>query len=78
MGMAGVEPEGAAWKKYQNSVPTDDYALLTDDGRFVHLDELGRGRGFDVLLTTNGFDHALLGAPARRTPAIAPFLAPNP
>jgi hypothetical protein len=52
-----------AWVKYQSSIPAGDYALLRDDGRFLQVQELGRGKTFDVLLTANGFDHALLGAP---------------
>lgn len=59
----GWSEKSKAWAKYQNSVPTDDYALLTDDGKFAQVGELSRGKGFDVLLTANGFDHCLLGAP---------------
>lgn len=59
----GWSEKSAAWKKYQGSVPAADYALLTDDGHFVQMAELSRGKAFDVLLTANGFDHALLGAP---------------
>lgn len=40
-----------------------DYALLDDDGKLAKIGQLSRGKGFDVLLTANGFDHALLGAP---------------
>jgi hypothetical protein len=59
----GWSEKSKAWNKYQSSIPSGDYALLTDDGKFAQLSELSRGKAFDVLLTTNGFDHCLLGAP---------------
>lgn len=40
-----------------------DYALLGSDGNLHRIVEVPSGLGFDVLLTANGFDHALLGAP---------------
>ena len=61
----GWSEKAGAWKKYQNSIPAADYALLADDGKFVQMTELSRGKGFDVLLTANGFDHALLNAPGK-------------
>jgi hypothetical protein len=32
-------------------------------GSFYQSVEVGQGQRFDVLLTANGFDHCLLGAP---------------
>ena len=61
----GWYEKAGAWKRYQNSIPAADYALLADDGKFVQMTELSRGKGFDVLLTANGFDHALLNAPGK-------------
>lgn len=52
-----------AWKKYQGSIPSSDFALLGDSGNLLQLEEVTPGQRFDVLLTANGFDHALLGAP---------------
>lgn len=52
-----------AWRKYQDTIPANDYALLADDGRLLQSEQVPSGLGCDVLLTTNGFDHALLGAP---------------
>lgn len=53
------------WSK--GTLPSGDYVLALDDGRVFHslrhLAEASPGLGFDVLLTANGFDHALLGAP---------------
>ena len=52
-----------AWKKYQGSIPSSDFALLGDSGNLLQMEEVTPGQRFDVLLTANGFDHALLGAP---------------
>jgi hypothetical protein len=56
------------WSK--GSLPDGDYLLALEDGRFFHslrhLAEVAPGLAFDVHLTTNGFDHALLGAPGER------------
>ena len=59
----GWSQKGSAWRKYQSSVPADDFALLGDSGNLYQSVEALRGQAFDVLLTANGFDHALLGAP---------------
>ena len=58
----GWSQKSAAWKKYQSSIPAPDYALLADGGNLIQMDEVTPGQRFDVLLTANGFDHALLGA----------------
>ena len=36
------------------SVAADDYALLTDDGKFAQVGELSRSLGFGVLLADSG------------------------
>lgn len=59
----GWSQRSTAWRKYQNTIPAGDYALLADDGSLYQSVQVSNGKGFDVLLTTNGFDHALLGAP---------------
>jgi hypothetical protein len=59
----GWSQKAHAWRKYQGSIPTGDFALLDDGGNLSQIGEVGPGRAFDVLLTTNGFDHCLLGAP---------------
>ena len=46
--------------------PMAEYALLADDGKLIHLDELGHGKGFDLLLATNGFDPAGSALPKLR------------
>jgi len=61
----GWSQKGAAWRKYQGAIPAGDFALLADDGRFYQTVKAGQGKGFDVLLTANGFDHALLNAPGK-------------
>ena len=38
------------------------------------MDALSRGTGFDVLLTANGFDHALLGEPGEHGQRFCPAL----
>lgn len=45
------------------SIPEGDYAILDGAGSLRNLALSSRSLGFDVLLTANGFDHALLGAP---------------
>lgn len=52
-----------AWKKYQNTIPVCDFDLVSDKGNLLQMEEVSPGQRFDVLLTANGFDHALLGAP---------------
>ncbi len=59
----GWSRKNNAWKKYQASIPTADYALVGEKGNLLQLEQVSPGLGFDVLLTANGFDHALLGAP---------------
>ena len=59
----GWSRKTSAWRKYQGTIPTSDYALLADDGRLHQSVQAPPGLAFDVLLTANGFDHALLGAP---------------
>ena len=60
----GWTQKSHAWRKYQNAIPAADYALLSD-GNLSKIGEVGSGKGFDVLLTANGFDHALLNAPGK-------------
>ncbi|MGB0825373.1 MAG: hypothetical protein ACPGPH_05510 [Synechococcus sp.] len=45
------------------SISEGDYAILDGAGNLGKIAEVSPGLGFDVLLTANGFDHALLGAP---------------
>lgn len=59
----GWSQKAHAWRKYQGSIPAADFALLDDAGNLSQIGEVGPGKAFDVLLTANGFDHALLGAP---------------
>jgi hypothetical protein len=59
----GWSRKNNAWKKYQSSIPASDFALLADSGNLLQLEQVCSGLTFDVLLTANGFDHALLGAP---------------
>lgn len=59
----GWHQKAHAWRKYQGSIPAADFALLDDAGNLSQIGEVGPGKAFDVLLTANGFDHALLGAP---------------
>lgn len=59
----GWSQKASAWRKYQSSIPAGDFALLGDNGNLYQSVEALRGQAFDVLLTTNGFDHCLLGAP---------------
>jgi hypothetical protein len=59
----GWSTKGNAWKKYQGSIPTADFILVDDRGNLIQMDKVSPGQRFEVLLTANGFDHALLGAP---------------
>lgn len=59
----GWSQKGSAWRKYQSSIPAGDFALLGDNNNLYQSVEALRGQAFDVLLTANGFDHCLLGAP---------------
>jgi len=58
----GWSTKGNAWKKYQASIPSADFILVDDSSNLIQMDKASSGQRFDVLLTANGFDHALLGA----------------
>ena len=51
----------------KGAIPDGEYRIATKDGKVFHrLSQMGEAchkQGFDVFLTTNGFDHCLLGAP---------------
>jgi len=51
----------------KGSIPESEYLLATEDAKVFHsllqLEQASPGLAFDVLLTANGLDHALLGAP---------------
>jgi hypothetical protein len=51
----------------KGSIPEGEYLLATENGKVFHslpqLRQASPGLAFDVLLTANGLDHALLGAP---------------
>ena len=52
------------------TIPEGEYRIATKDGRVFHnLPQMGEAchrKGFDVLLTANGLDHCLLGAPGEQ------------
>ena len=47
------------------SLPESDYAIVDARGNIHRIVEVQPGLGFDVLLTANSFDHALLNAPGK-------------
>ena len=52
------------------AIPESEYRIVTKDGKVFHdliqMDKVSPGQRFDIHLTTNGFDHCLLGAPGEQ------------